>query len=258
MAPTLHPGQGPWPAGAAGEVEDAADVGVAVDGVALAHGGHDERGVQGVEVGAEGLGEAAHADVLVGGLVGADEGAGHLDDVEVVVGGGGQVTDELGDGARSDGGDAVAVTHELGQERGALVAEGLPQRGRPGASGADKAHVEQAEALDEGVEEAGVALARVVDLDAHEAAMLGVGEELGDGGARDVEALGDLALGQAGVLELGGVERLGVLGSEPGVVVIHACSPSPLRHGGPRLRDWRMVSGESRGAWEIRPGDGPL
>lgn len=216
MAPTLHPGQGPWPAGAAGEAEDAADVGVAVDGVALAHGGNDERSVEGVKVGAEGLGEAAHADVLVGGLVGADEGAGHLDDVEVVVGGGGQVTGELGDGARSDGGDAVAVAHELGQERGALAAEGLPQRGRPGAGGTDEAHVEQAEALDEGVEEAGVALARVVDLDAHEAAVLGVGEEFGDGGARDVEALGDLALGEAGVVELGGVKGLDVLGREPG------------------------------------------
>ena len=169
-----------------------------------------------MKVGAEGLGEAAHADVLVGGLVGADEGAGHLDDVEVVVGGGGQVTGELGDGARSDGGDAVAVAHELGQERGALAAEGLPQRGRPGAGGTDEAHVEQAEALDEGVEEAGVALARVVDLDAHEAAVLGVGEEFGDGGARDVEALGDLALGEAGVVELGGVKGLDVLGREPG------------------------------------------
>ena len=48
--------------------------------------------------------------------------------------------------------------------------------------GADQPDVEQIEALAQGIQEHGILLAGVVDLDAHEAAPAGVGQQLGDGG----------------------------------------------------------------------------
>lgn len=78
--------------------------------------------------------------------------------------------------------NAIPVTDQGGQQAGALPAQGGAQQVLPRADGADQPDVEQVEALAQGIQEHGILLAGVVDLDAHEAAPAGVGQQLGDGG----------------------------------------------------------------------------
>ena len=80
-----------------------------------------------------------------------------------------------------------------------------------------------------------VVLPGIEDLDVHEAAALGVGQELGDRGSGDVQAPCDLRLGHPAVVQVGRVQGQLVLARQVHGPLSHVgLLASPPRSGGCR------------------------
>ncbi|GMA39918.1 hypothetical protein GCM10025883_19630 [Mobilicoccus caccae] len=98
-------------------------------------------------------------------------------------------------------------------------------------------HVDQPEPFAQLVGQTRAGLARVVDLDRHEPAVLGVLDELAHGGAGHADAFGHLTLGQAvAVVELDRVEGLLVALVHAALLGASVVENSPAEHSAGEFR----------------------